>query len=225
MMPTADPFEFRQCVNILKSTGIKARSLRELYHAIEKVSAESVFHHTFQYFLKGHTQEYTNDFAHWAGESLEERTLAEELSNLDPYSLSSLDEVRKTLLAVIGNFLQRFPEPRMTFPGDEFFFNETVSLVFPAGITVKNLAEFLMAIKFVDPASIYYHFYDARIRLRAGTDDFSKWIQDSFGNKELAESIRNIDPFMHTIEGIRSHLVEFVETAVRIEMESAGSVQ
>jgi len=82
-----------------------------------------------------------------------------------------------------------------------------------------------MAIKFVDPASIYYHFYDARIRLRAGTDDFSKWIQDSFGKTALAEQIRNIDPFMHTIEGIREHLVEFVEKAVRIEMETSGSVR
>ena len=77
-----ESFEFKQCVSLLKSTGRKAKNLRELRDAIAVVSNESVFHHTYQYFLKGHILEYTNDFAHWAGESLEERALAERLSNI-----------------------------------------------------------------------------------------------------------------------------------------------
>ena len=82
---TERPFEFRQCITILKSTGIKAANLKELRQIIATVSDDSIFHHTYQYFLKEHILEYTNDFAHWAGESLEERAVAEELSNIDPY--------------------------------------------------------------------------------------------------------------------------------------------
>ncbi|MCG2721539.1 MAG: DUF5752 family protein, partial [Thermodesulfovibrionales bacterium] len=52
-----------------------------------------------------------------------------------------------------------------------------------------------------------------------GIDDFSRWIEDSFGKKELAERIRNIDPFMHTIEEIREHIKEAVEQEVRNDME------
>jgi hypothetical protein len=70
-------FIFRDVVNILKSTGHKASTLGELRACITAVSEESIFHHTYQYFLKGHIQEYTNDFARWASESLEERALAE----------------------------------------------------------------------------------------------------------------------------------------------------
>jgi hypothetical protein len=104
-------------------------------------------------------------------------------------------------------------------PGKEFYFNETVTLIFPEGIRARNLAEFLTAIKHVDADSIYYHFYEARIRLGSGVDDFSRWIEDVFGKTELAEKIRGIDPFMHNIEGIREHLVEAIEEEVRKDME------
>ncbi len=65
-MAEIKPFEFRQCVSVLKSTGRKAGDLRELRDAISEVSDECIFHRTYQYFLKGHILEYTNDFAQWA---------------------------------------------------------------------------------------------------------------------------------------------------------------
>ncbi len=83
-------FEFKQCVNILKSTGRKAGNLRELRNIISKISDKSIIHHTNHYFLKGHVFEYTNDFVHWAGEGLEERALSERLSNIDPYGFKNM---------------------------------------------------------------------------------------------------------------------------------------
>lgn len=213
------PFEFRQCIGILKATGRKAKSLRELRHIISEVDEGSIFHHTYQYFLKGHAHEYTSDFAQWAGESLEERALSEHLSNIDPYDFKSVGDLRDELLRVIDGYLELFPEPREAIPGDEFYFNQTITFVFPTGIRAQNLAEFLMAIKYVDAGSIYYHFYEARTRLSNGVDDFSAWIQDVFGKEDLVGKIRSIDPFMHTIEGIREHLIEAVEFDVRRDME------
>lgn len=213
------PFEFKQCISILKSTGKKAKNLQELKDIIAVISDECIFHHTYQYFLKGHILEYANDFAHWASESLEERALAEYLSNIDPYDFKNINDLRKELIEVINDYLKRFPEPREAMAGDEFYFNETVTLIFPVGIRAKNLAEFLTAIKYIDSVSIYYHFYEARIRLGRGIDDFSRWMEDYFGKKELAERIRAIDPFMHTIEEIREHIVGAVEEEVKRDME------
>ncbi|MDA8086937.1 MAG: DUF5752 family protein, partial [Nitrospiraceae bacterium] len=82
-----------------------------------------------------------------------------------------------------------------------------------------NLAEFLMAIRAVDQQSIYYHFYEGRSRVKGGMDDFSKWVEDTLGNKELALDIRSIDPFMHSIEGIRTHIATFIENALKKEIE------
>jgi hypothetical protein len=216
------PFEFRQCVSILKSTGRKAGTLRELREVISSVSDESVFHHTYQYFLKGHILEYTNDFAHWTGESLEERALAERLSGIDPYDFKKIGELRHELLRVIDEYFEKFPEPRGAMPGDEFYFNETITLIFPAGMVVRNLAEFLIGIKYIDAGSIYYHFYEARMRLGSGVDDFSSWLETALGKKELAEKLRAIDPFMHSVEGIREHIVEAVEEDVKRDMEVIG---
>jgi hypothetical protein len=214
-----EPFEFRQCIGILKSTGKNAKNIKELRDLIATVSDECIFHHTYQYFLKEHILEYTNDFAHWAGENLEESALSEQLSNIDPYDFKNITDLRDELIHVINDYLERFPEPKEAMPGDEFYFNETVTLIFPAGIRAKNLAEFLTAIKYVDSDSIYYHFYEARIRLGSGIDDFSRWIEDVFGKKDLAEKTRTIDPFMHTIEEIRKHIIAAVGEEVRKDME------
>lgn len=212
-------FEFKQCITVLKATGQKAKSLVELRNTIACVSDDSLYHHTYQYFLKEHILQYTNDFARWAGESLEESALAEHLSNIDPYEFSSIEELRNELVRVIDQYLVDFPEPRETIRGDEFYFNETIVFTFPAGIRSRNLAEFLIGIKYVDPSSVYYHFYEARTRLRGGIDDFSSWIDTALGKGELAASIRGIDPFMHSIEKIRDHIVEAVEQEVRSDME------
>lgn len=215
----SEVFEFMQCVSILRSTGKKARDLRELRDILSSVNENSLFHHTHQYFLKGHILEYTNDFAQWAGESLEERALSEELSNIDPYEFRDMGVLRERIISVIDGYLRRFPEPREVMAGDEFYFAETVTIVFPIGVRAGNLAELLMGIKYVDTASIYYHFYEARRRLGAGTDDFSLWIGKVLGKQDLAERIKAIDPFMHTVEGIRAYIAEAIEEEVRRDME------
>ena len=219
-MAEITPFEFKECVSILKATGKKAKDLRELRDVISSVSSNSIFHHTYQYFLKEHIHEHTNDFAHWAGESLEERALAEHLSSIDPYDFGDVSEVRNELLRVIDDYMERFPEPRQAMRGDEYYFNETLTFTFPAGIRAENLAEFLMGIKYIDSSCIYYHFYEARMRLGSGVDDFSAWVEDVLMNKELGEKIRSIDPFMHNVEGIREHIAEAVEQEVRKNMEA-----
>jgi len=219
MTEIIEPFEFKQCVSISKSTGEKAVSLKELGDRLSSVSDDSIFHHIYQYFLKGHILEYTNDFAHWAGESLEERALAEHLSNIDPYDFKNVRDLRKELIRVIHVYLENFPEPREALPGNEFYFAETITIIYPVGIRAKNLAEFLTAMKYIDIGSIYYHFFEARTRLGGETDDFSKWILDGFGKKGLAEKIRAIDPFMHNLEGIKTHLVEAIEEEVKRDME------
>ena len=215
-------FEFRQCVSIHRSTGKKAANLRELREAIATVSEDSVFHHTYQYFLKEHILEYTNDFAQWAGESLEERALAEQLSNIDPYDCETVADLRTALVNVIDSYLERFPEPRDSLEGEEFFFNETVTFVFPVGIWARNLAEFLIALRYVDLGCIYYHFFEARKRVAGGVDDFSRWFQDSLLKQDLAEKVRAIDPFMLTTEEIRAHITDMVMGEVNSDMEKTG---
>ena len=215
-------FEFRQNISILRSTGDTARDLQELRRGIAAVREEAIYHHTYQYFQKGLFREYTNDFAHWAGESLEERALAEQLSNIDPYEFDTIEQLRMRLLEVIDAYLQEFPGPRHAREKDEFHFADAITIAFPLGIKARNLAELLMGIKYVDEQCLYHHFYEARVRLEQKSDDFSAWIESSVGKQQLAVEIRAIDPFMHSIEGIRSHLADLIEEEVQRDMQNAG---
>ena len=219
MMDEATPFEFRQCVSIHKSTGKKAANLRELRDVIAEASEESIVHHNYQYFQKGRMREYTNDFAEWVGESLGEKALAEHLSNIDPYDFKEIGALRNEMLGVIDDYLDKVPDPKGAMPGDELYFNETVTLIFPVGIRARNLAEFLAAIKYIEEDCIYYHFYEARIRLGRGNDDFSRWFEDTLGEKDLAGKIRAVDPLMYTVEQIRTFIAGLVEETVRRDME------
>ena len=87
------------------------------------------------------------------------------------------------------------------------------------GVRARNLAEFLIALKYVDAGCIYFHFYEARSRVDAETDDFSKWFEEGLGKAELARKVRAIDPFMHSVEGIRELIGELVEQELRHDME------
>jgi hypothetical protein len=213
-------FEFKSCINIIKSTGKKARNLHELREHLTTISDESIYHHIYEYFLKGHRLLFTNDFAQWVGDNLEDSVLSERLSNIDPYLFSSIPELRQEIIKTIDIHLEEFPPPRDARPGEEFYFNESVTIIYPVGIRVRNLAEFLIAIQHIDKGCIYYHFYEARTRLGNTMDDFSMWIEYDLNKKVLANKIRAIDPFMHDIEGIREHIIELVEEEVTKDMET-----
>jgi len=128
-----EPFEFKECINILKPTGERARNLRELKQLIAVVSEESIFYHIYHYFLKGYVLEYTNDFAYWAGECLEERALSEHLSGIDLYSFKQINELRNELLYVIDNYIKQFPTPREAMP------MERLSCIYPRCLQISRL--------------------------------------------------------------------------------------
>ena len=52
--PKDKSFVFRDIVNVVKSTGSKACTLSELRDGLALASNNCVFHHTYQFFLRGH---------------------------------------------------------------------------------------------------------------------------------------------------------------------------
>lgn len=209
MLRDVQPFEFRACMPLLMTTGREARGIGELREHLQHASDASIMHHMHHFFIKSHLHEYSNDFARWVGEKLEEHILAERLSVIDPYLCGQADAVRASLIQALDRHLQEFPEPRRAIPGEEFEFLEAIPLTFSIGIVAKNLSELAVALKYVDAVSVYYHFYEAR--LRHGSGDFARWIEEQLGEHELVQSIRSIDPFVHTVEGVRARILGHLE--------------
>jgi hypothetical protein len=60
-------------------------------------------------------------------------------------------------------------------------------------------------------ASLYYHVFDAHLRLENGENDFSRWFR-SLTLEGLADEVSRLDPYAYTLEGLRKRLLVLVET-------------
>ncbi|MBI5643267.1 MAG: hypothetical protein HY954_07305 [Deltaproteobacteria bacterium] len=212
----AEPFRFYECFALIKLTGRRAKDILELLEIIKQVSRESIFHHMHQYFLKPHIipPEFPNDFAVWVADSLGEQNLAEGLANVNPFEFENIEVIRYELVRIITEHLKNYPMPRPVLPGREFRFNEAVTLVLPTELTAERLHDFARIIKEVDSSSIYFHFYEARLRLGKERDDFSHFLDESLGCPGLAGRIKSLDPYMYSTEVLRTKILTLIEEAL-----------
>ena len=77
----------------------------------------------------------------------------------------------------------------------------------PTRMEVRTLQEFRNALSEVEVSAIYFHVFEARHRLRQEESDFSAWIDQSLGMPELAEKLRAINPYLGSLERVRSALL------------------
>lgn len=219
---TADPFEFRSLLNLTLLTGLRARDLAELVQHMRTVPGAVIYHHT-HHFLVQHqflSPEPPNDFAYWVSNILLEERLGEELAAVDLLRFPTLRDLRNALIQVIQDFLDRSSNLRTAPPGEEFHFMESVSYVMPTSVRAINLAEFRDGLARVSLSSIAYHMFDARLRLERADNDFSRWLENSLGEAQLAEAFRKVDPYTYTWDGLRRRLLGMV--GQKLEENSRG---
>jgi hypothetical protein len=129
---------------------------------------------------------------------------------------STIRDLREKISSVIESYLKANPLAKLKFArnGEEFHFIKSVSFVLPTSYIVYDLVEFAAALKKITFDSIYFHIFEARLRLEKPTNDFSYWIENSLGDKELAEKISNFDPYTRTLEDLRNKLIHMVEKRI-----------
>jgi len=54
--------------------------------------------------------------------------------------------------------------------------------------------------------SLYYHFFEAPLRIGGGKNDFSNWL-DGIGENELARKLEKLDPYTMTLEELRRRII------------------
>ena len=213
-----EPFRFYTRLHLSELTGLRATTIAQLLDSIKQVPGSCIYHHTHR-FLQQHqylSPEPPNDFAYWVTEVLGEDELGEKLASIDTVQFSAIRSLRERIITVIGNHLDNNPSAGKKFAeeGEEFHFMKSVSFVIPTHYVANDLREFVEILKKITIDSIYFHMFEARLRLEKGNDDFSNWIADSIGNKELAKKISNLDPYTHTLEDLRKVLIETIEKRV-----------
>jgi len=207
-----EPFRFYTRLNLSELTGLKVFNLEGLLERIKDVPESCIYHHTHR-FLQQHqylSPEPPNDFAYWVTNALGEKALGEELSSIDTVQFSAIDGLRQAFVSVIEKYLKDEPGAKMKLAhrNEAFYFIKSVSFILPTGYEVSDLPEFCRIIENISIDAIYFHIFEARLRIGKKTNDFSYWIENSLGNKKLADSISRLDPYTYTLEDLRSAIIE-----------------
>jgi hypothetical protein len=209
------PFRFYTRLNLSELTGLKATNLPELLEIIETVPGACIYHHTHR-FLQQHqylSPEPPNDFAFWVAESIGDDELAERLASIDTIRFGTIRDLRNKIVATITDHLSANASAARRFAqaGDEFHFIKSMSFVLPTTYVARSLRDFAEILKQVTIDSIYFHMFEARLRLERGTNDFSVWLDTSLGETELAQVIARLDPYTRTLDDLRKTLIQHVE--------------
>lgn len=212
------PFKFYTRLNISKLTDLHAKSLDELLECIKKAPDSSIYHHTHR-FLQQHqflSPEPPNDFAYWVSNVLGEKRLGEELASIDTIQFDSILGLRKEIILTIEQYLKKrkSDELRVTGRDEAFYFIKAISFILPTKYIASDLKEFIEALKKVTIDSIYFHIFEARLRLGKEANDFSNWIKDSLDNKKLAAEISKLDPYTYTLEELREMIIRIIEKGI-----------
>jgi len=189
------------------------------------VPGSVVYHHT-HHFLQQHqylSPEPPNDFAYWVTEALNEVPLGEKLASINTCEFSTIRALREKIAATIENFLEKSKKPlKESDEGQEFHFIKSVSFVFPTPYSASTLEEFREVLKKLSIQSLYYHMFEARLRLERGVNDFSLWLETALGETELAKKIARLDPYTHTLEALREKIIDLVTVRLAKTAEHAA---
>ncbi len=211
MDPTS--FEFKSRLILTELLGKKAATLPELADGIRTVPLSSIYHHTHRFLQQHHflSPEPPNDFAYWVTNMLNEEVAGEMLASIDIMQFVRLSDLRMRFLDLLEDYLKnaKHKVSGRSPAGEEFHFMSSRIFVVPTGKIATSVSEFKEILKTISIHAIYFHMFEAKLRLEKGDNDFSIWLR-SAGKEEEAEQISGLDPYTFTLEGLRERLLSIV---------------
>jgi Family of unknown function (DUF5752) len=211
-----EPFVFVGCVELREILGQRAEDEKELADLLAQVPAGSVYYHTHGFFLRHRVfaSTYTNDFAAWVVGEVRDPVLGEKLAMVDPFEFPDLEALREELVSVVDHHLRHLRAVPRIDRGQPFDFLQSHVLELPVGRSSATLAEFRDDLAQVEVSSIYFHLFDARVRQGRQENDFSQWLRRQAAAPELADRVARINPYVGSLERVRSRLLTLVDEAL-----------
>ncbi len=208
-MSSTEPFVFYTERRLVALTGVKARNVQELAAGLRVLPGSCVFYHTHHQYLSHHFERpvFYNDFATWASDALQERRLGEQLAGVDLLMFSSVRQLREAILKVLDSYLAAGDTSKREAPaGEEFHFARSQSFIMRTGLEARDLPDFLQKLPHASNLSVFYHFFESRLRLELPTSDFSVWFT-AIGQEKLGKAVDRIDPYAMTLDELRDEVV------------------
>ena len=213
----SEPFRFYARLHLKELTGLKASNLAELLDILKKAPDSVIYYHT-HHFLEEYqylTPEPANDFALWVSDVLGDDVLGEKLASIDTFGFPTIGALRARIIEVLEGYLSKKHEKRKAPDGRDFYFIKSISTILPTPYIAHDLREFIEVLRKVSIDSLYYHIFEARLRLHKGVNDFSIWIEECLGDKDIADKLACLDPYNYTLEGLRSTIIQLVEKRIK----------
>src|SRR5260370_6243372 len=210
------PFYFNSAAHLLRISRDKAANLQELLDAVRDCNEACIFQHTFQTLEEHHfiREGFSNDFSHWAFSACNEVGLAERLAALDVREFTSIAALRERVVNIIEGYLARTARAATRAATEPFYLMAVDLVVVPTPYVARNLEEFADGMRKVSIHSIYYHFIDARLRIKLNNNDFSVWLDQELDLGAAADRINRIDIYTSTLEGVRRNILRTIETEI-----------
>ena len=203
-----EPFHFYTSLHLPFMIGLRARNALELLEGIKSVPASSIYYHTHRFLLEHHylLPEPSNDFAYWTSKILGLVRVGERLASIDIISFNAIEKLRAEIVSILGNEVPRLRKMPECPDGEEFHFMLSKTVILPTPIVAGTLDEFLEAVGHISISSLYFHFFEARLRLHGDQNDFTLWL-NSIGETDLAEQLSKLDPYTMTLEELRHRII------------------
>ncbi|HET9364632.1 MAG TPA: DUF5752 family protein [Candidatus Angelobacter sp.] len=210
------PFYFNSASHLLRISREKATNLQELVDVLRTCSESSIFQHTFQTLEEHHfiKEGFSNDFSHWAFAACNEVELAERLAAIDVREFTSIATLRERIVHIIETYLQKNPRAASRPAMEPFYLMASDLVVVPTPYVARNVEEFADGLRKVSVHAIYYHFIDARLRLKLNTNDFSVWLEQEVDMAQAADKLNRIDIYTSTLEGVRRSILKVIEAEI-----------
>ena len=210
------PFYFNSAAHLLRISRDKATNLQELLDDLRTCSDACIFQHTFQTLEEHHfiREGFSNDFSHWAFSACNEIELAERLAALDVREFTSIADLRQQLVRLLEDYLRKSPRAATRAASEPFYLMAAEVVVVPTPYVGRNLEEFADGLRKVSIHGIYYHFIDARLRLKLNNNDFSVWLEQELDMGQAADRLNRIDIYTSTLEGVRRSILKVIETEI-----------
>lgn len=210
------PFVFHSQLHLRELTGVEAKNLKELLEQLYKINGSCIYTHTHRFLQRHQSHDaptLPSDFAYWVIEALNENKLGEQLATIDTLAYPTIRSLREAIIHTIEKAVKKNSslKTKKASANEEFQFIKSVSFIFPTQYKVFTLQQFDDALHRVSVNSIYFHIFEARLRLERQTNDFSQWLHDQLGEKQLASQVERIDPYAYSLEGLRTMILRLIE--------------
>jgi hypothetical protein len=206
-----DAFHFFTKLDQTLLLGLRATSIEDLLTGVRSVPDSAIYFHTHRFLFQHHflSPEPPNDFAYWVTDVLGDDILGERLWSVDTVQFGAIGDLRAKIIAILETHVTEGGRRTECRSGEEFHFMASRIFVLPTGLAARDLDEFAHHLSKLSINSIYFHMFDAKLRLKNGANDFSRWFRH-VGNEALANEAQRLDPYSYTLDGLRQQIIALV---------------